>query len=36
MRVSDLTQTTIRINSVMAKRLNLKIPKSMQALAHAP
>ncbi|WP_296671864.1 ABC transporter substrate binding protein [Sulfuricaulis sp.] len=34
--VSGLTQTTIRINSVMAKRLNLKIPKSMRAMTHAP
>lgn len=34
--VSGLTQTTIRINSVMAKRLNLKIPKSMSAMTHAP
>ncbi len=34
--ISGLTQTTIRINSVMAKRLNLKIPKSMRAMTHAP
>lgn len=34
--VSGLTQTTIQINSVMAKRLNLKIPKSMHAMTHAP
>ena len=33
---SGLTQTTIRINSVMAKRLNLRIPKSLREMAHAP
>ena len=36
MGVSGLTQATIRVNSVMAKRLNLNIPKSMRAMAHAP
>ncbi len=34
--VSGLTKTTIRINAVMAKRLNLKIPNLLHGIAHAP
>ena len=34
--VSGLTRTSIRINAVMAKRLNLRIPKSLRGMAHAP
>ncbi|MHB1142437.1 MAG: ABC transporter substrate-binding protein [Sulfuricaulis sp.] len=34
--VSGLTVSTIRINTVMARRLNLKIPKPLRGLAHAP
>ena len=36
MAVRGLTNTTIRINAVMAKRLNLGIPKSLRGMAHAP
>jgi len=34
--VTPLTRATIRINSVMAKRLNLWIPKTLRGMAHAP
>ncbi len=34
--VSGLTRSTIRINTVMAKRLNLRIPKPLRGMAHAP
>ena len=34
--VSGLTESTIRINIVMAKRLNLKVPGSLRKMAHAP
>jgi ABC-type uncharacterized transport system substrate-binding protein len=34
--ISGLTVSNIRINTVMAKRLNLKIPKPLRRLAHAP
>lgn len=33
--VSGLTVSNIRINTVMAKRLNLKIPQPLRAFAHA-
>lgn len=36
MLVTPLTKATIRINRVMAQRLNLTIPKSLRGLAHAP
>jgi ABC-type uncharacterized transport system substrate-binding protein len=34
--VIPLTKATIRINTVMAKRLNLALPKTLRGLAHAP
>jgi ABC-type uncharacterized transport system substrate-binding protein len=34
--VIPLTQATIRINTVMAKRLNLTLPKTLRGLAHVP
>lgn len=34
--VAPLTQATIRINTVMARRLNLTLPRTLQGLAHAP
>ena len=34
--VIPLTQATIQINTVMAKRLNLALPKTLRGLAHAP
>lgn len=36
MPVMPLTKAIIRINRVMAQRLNLTIPKSLRGLAHAP
>ena len=33
--VTPLAEATIRINTVMAKRLNLTLPKMLQGLAHA-
>lgn len=34
--VNPLTQASIRINRVMAQRLNLALPKTLRGLAHAP
>ncbi|BAV34411.1 ABC transporter substrate-binding protein [Sulfuricaulis limicola] len=34
--IAPLTRATIRINSVMARRLNLTLPRPLQGLAHAP
>ena len=34
--VNPLTSAVIRINSVMAKRMNLPLPKTLRGLAHAP
>jgi ABC-type uncharacterized transport system substrate-binding protein len=34
--VSGLTRTTIGINTVMASRLNLRIPKPLRGMAYAP
>ncbi|MEW6331059.1 MAG: ABC transporter substrate binding protein [Pseudomonadota bacterium] len=34
--VTPLSAATIRINTVMARRLNLALPKTLQGLAHAP
>jgi ABC-type uncharacterized transport system substrate-binding protein len=34
--VTSLAEATIRINTVMARRLNLTLPKTLQGLAHAP
>lgn len=34
--ITPLTRATIRINTVMAKRLNLPIPKTLRGLARAP
>lgn len=34
--VAPLTKATIRINTVMAKRLNLTLPNSLRGMAHAP
>ena len=34
--VIPLTRTVIKINAVMAKRLNLKIPETMRGMVHVP
>lgn len=34
--IKPLTRATIRINSVMARRLNLTLPRTLQGLVHAP
>jgi ABC-type uncharacterized transport system substrate-binding protein len=34
--IIPLARATIRINTVMAKRLNLALPKTLRGLAHAP
>jgi ABC-type uncharacterized transport system substrate-binding protein len=34
--IIPLTKATIRINTVMAKRLNLTLPRTLQGMAHAP
>jgi ABC-type uncharacterized transport system substrate-binding protein len=34
--IAPLARATIRINTVMAKRLNLTLPGTLQGLAHAP
>jgi hypothetical protein len=34
--IIPLTKATIRINTVMAKRLNLTLPRTLQGLAYAP
>lgn len=34
--ITPLTRAAIRINTVMARRLNLTLPKTLQGLAHAP
>lgn len=34
--ITPLTTATIRINTVMAKRLNLTLPKTLRGLAHVP
>lgn len=34
--ITPLSSATIRINTVMARRLNLTLPRTLQGLAHAP
>jgi hypothetical protein len=34
--VIPLSRTVIKINTVMAKRLNLKIPRTLRGMAYAP
>jgi ABC-type uncharacterized transport system substrate-binding protein len=34
--IAPLARATIRINTVMAKRLNLTLPRTLRGLAHAP
>jgi hypothetical protein len=34
--ITPLTKATIRINTVMARRLNLTLPGTLRGLAHAP